>query len=114
MSGDGKIDNQLAEIVGSSGFWGEGSTLEPLTVEGISPRWVLFPKAREEIREIVSLCQKESLSIIPQGNGTKMGMGGVPRRADLVISTRHLNRVVDQDCENLTLTLETGALLSNV
>ena len=114
MSGNGKIDNELTEIVGSSHLLGESCALEPFGVEGLSPKWALFPKTREEVREIVSLCQKESLSVIPRGNGTKMVMGGVPRRADLVISTRHLNRVVDKDCENLTLTLETGALLSNI
>ncbi|HSB04261.1 MAG TPA: FAD-binding oxidoreductase [Thermodesulfobacteriota bacterium] len=114
MSGNGKIENELAEIVGSSGLIGEGSASEPFAVEGLFPKWALFPKTREEVRGIVSLCQKESLSIIPRGNGTKMGMGGVPRRADLLISTGHLNRVVDKDCENLTLTLETGAPLSDV
>ena len=107
------ISSKLTEITGSSNLLGIVSGTGAFEIDGLSPNWVVFPQTREEVREVVGLCQAESVSIIPRGNGTKMGMGNIPRRADLVVSTRHLNRVVDQDCENLTITLESGALLSD-
>ncbi len=114
MEGRERILSKLTEIPVSSNLPGNGSGRETFEIDGLSPQWAYFPKTREEVREVVGLCQAESLSIIPRGNGTKIGMGNVPRRADLVISTRHLNRVVDQECENLTITVESGALLSDI
>ena len=114
MKGREKISGKLIEITGPSTLLDREEGKETYEIDGLAPRWAIFPKTREEVGEVVNLCQAESLSIIPRGNGTKIGMGNVPRRADLVISTRHLNRVVAQDCENLTMTLESGVLLSDV
>ncbi len=114
MKGREEILSKLTEITDSSSLLSNGSGIEAFDMDGLSPKWAIFPKTREEVRKIVGLCQAESLSIIPRGNGTKIGIGNIPRRADLVISTRHLDRVVDQDCENLTITLESGVLLSDI
>jgi glycolate oxidase FAD binding subunit len=114
MKGEERVTDQLRGIVGPANLLGGGDIPGDFRPDGLSPRWAVFPKTREEVQGVVGLCRTESLAIIPRGNGTKAGMGGIPRRADLAICTRHLNRVVDQDCENLTLTLETGATLSDI
>jgi len=117
------IGQKLLQIVGSSKLIGNkidrwkdrgGMDLALLAVDGLSPRWAVFPKKREEIKEIVGLAQARGFSLIPRGNGTKIGMGFIPRSADVVISTRGLDRIIDQDCENLTITLETGVVLSDI
>ncbi len=113
MKVDERITGPLTEMVGSANLLCDGAALN-YGVDGFSPKWAIFPKTREEIRDIVGLCRKESLSIVPGGNGTKMGAGGIPARADLLLSTKRMGRIVDQDRENLTLSVETGALLSDI
>jgi glycolate oxidase FAD binding subunit len=43
-----------------------------------------------------------------------MGMGGIPKKIDIILSTNRLNRIKDSDCENLTLSAESGITLSEV
>jgi glycolate oxidase FAD binding subunit len=43
-----------------------------------------------------------------------MEMGGIPKKMDIVLSTSRLNRITDRDCENLTLSAESGLTLSEV
>ena len=114
MKADEKMSARLTEMVGSENLLCDEAASSSYGGEDFSPRWAVFPGTVEEIGEVVDYCRKESLSIIPAGNGTKMGMGGILKRGDLVLSTKRVNRVVDQDCENLTLTVESGALFSEI
>jgi glycolate oxidase FAD binding subunit len=41
-----------------------------------------------------------------------MEMGGIPKKMDIVLSTNRLNRMTDSDCENLTLSAESGMTLN--
>ncbi len=109
-----EISSKLTGIAGFSNLSHRGSDAEAFAIDGLFPSWAVFPGTREEVQEIVGICGTEARSVIPRGSGTKMGTGQIPRGADLVISTRNLNRIMDQDCENLTVTLEAGARLSDV
>jgi FAD/FMN-containing dehydrogenase len=114
MKGVEDISNRLSGISGFSSLDRHGSDTETFELDGLCPQWAVFPKTREEVQEIVRVCGAEAPSLIPRGSGTKMGTGRIPRRADLVVSTKNLNRVMDQDCENLTVTLEAGARFSDI
>jgi glycolate oxidase FAD binding subunit len=41
-----------------------------------------------------------------------MGMGRIPKKMHIVLSTNRLNRITDSDCENLTLSAESGMTLN--
>jgi glycolate oxidase FAD binding subunit len=43
-----------------------------------------------------------------------MGMGRIPKKMDIVLSTNRINRITDSDCENLTLSAQGGITLSEV
>jgi glycolate oxidase FAD binding subunit len=43
-----------------------------------------------------------------------MNMGGIPKKMDIVLSTSRLNQITDRDCENLTLSAESGLTLGEV
>ena len=43
-----------------------------------------------------------------------MGMGGIPKKMDIVLSTHRLNHITDSDCENLTLSAQSGVTLNEV
>lgn len=111
---DKEFSCRLREILGPARLLEAPEERALYAVDGLIPPWVAFPENREEAGRLVSLAWEESLSIIPRGGGTKMGLGNPPRRADLVIATVHLDRLVDLDGENLTITVEAGARLADL
>jgi glycolate oxidase FAD binding subunit len=52
--------------------------------------------------------------VIPLGGGTRLGLGEPPRAAQLLLSLENLNRVVEYDADNLTLTVEAGVRLAEI
>ena len=77
---------------------------------------VLKPKTTTEVAALVALCNQENVAIIPQGGNTGLCGGATPTGADnnIVISTTRLNQIRDIDLDNSTMTVEAGAILSQV
>ena len=48
------------------------------------------------------------LALIPRGNGTKLSTGNPPRRYDIALSLRELNRVIHYEPADLTISVEAG------
>jgi glycolate oxidase FAD binding subunit len=108
---DHRIRVKLLEIVGNAGVR-EGQALRRHAIDGFLPRLVLFPNTPEEVGKILVLALDEGLTIFPWGGGTQMGLGAPPRQVDLVVCLGRLDRILDQDPENMTVTAEAGVRLS--
>jgi FAD/FMN-containing dehydrogenase len=78
------------------------------TVDGRVPRAVVFPKNTDQVSQAVRFADREHLSVVPWGSGSKMAMGNPPERLDLVVSTARMNHMIDVDTANLTMTVEAG------
>ncbi len=70
-----------------------------------------FPQTIEEISEIMKVASRESLAIAPWGGGTKIGLGREPQKADVVICTRRLNRIIEYEPSDLVGIAECGISL---
>jgi glycolate oxidase FAD binding subunit len=108
------VVSKLREIVGEANVITYGDQLKTYAVDGKVPAIAVSPGTIEEVSKIVACANQECIGVIPRGNGTKMGIGGVPERADLILLTGRLNRIKDCDCENLTLSVESGITLNEV
>ncbi len=104
----------LKEIVGEAHVVQDPDKLKAYTIDGKKPKAIVFPNTIGEVSKIVNYASQEHLAIVPRGNGTKMGMGGIPKKMDIVLSTGRLNRITDSDTENLTLSAECGMTLDEV
>ncbi len=114
MLNKNKIVSQLNEIVGGANLIFDPEKLEIYGVDGRLPQVIVFPGTIEEVSKLVAHANQNNLTIVPMGNGTKMSMGGVPQKVEVVLSTRRLRRITDCDCDNLTLSAESGITLSEV
>ena len=114
MSKTDKLIPKLREIVGESNVIQDPDKLKAYTMDGKKPKVIVSPRTIDEVSKIVAHANQQHLFIIPRGNGTKMGMGGIPKKIDIILSTDRLNRITDSDCENLTLSAEGGITLSEV
>src|SRR5213594_4416531 len=73
-------------------------------VAGVQPKLVIEPGAERELAEILRLSNEAGLAVIPRGNGTKLGWGNPPTRADLILSTTRLNEIIEHAWADLTVT----------
>jgi glycolate oxidase FAD binding subunit len=108
------VVSKLREIVGEANVINNGDQLKAYAVDGKVPAIAVSPGTIEEVSKIVACVSQERIGIIPRGNGTKMGLGGIPEKADLTLLTGRLNRITDCDCDNLTLSVESGITLNEV
>jgi glycolate oxidase FAD binding subunit len=109
-----KLIARLREIVGEAHVIQDPDQLKAYAVDGKKPKVVVTPGTIDEVSRVVAYASQEHCAIVPRGNGSKMKMGGIPKKMDIVLSTSQLNRIRDRDCENLTLSAESGLTLGEV
>jgi glycolate oxidase FAD binding subunit len=105
---------RLREMVGEAYVIQDPDKLKAYAVDGKKPKVVVAPGTIDEVSKVVAYASQEHLAIVPRGNGSKLEMGGIPKKMDVVLSTGRLNRITDRDCENLTLSAESGLTLGEV
>src|SRR4030043_796831 len=114
MSNTNKLVSRLQEISGKANVTGDPDKLKVYTLDGKRPKVIVSPKTVDEVSKIVAYANQEHLALVPMGNGTKTGMGGSPKKMDMVLLTPRLNRITACHINSLTLTAESGITLSQV
>ena len=72
------------------------------------PQAVVRPRDEKETAALLDLCRGERVSVTVRGAGTGLAAGSVPAADGIVLSTELMNRVVDADPANLTITVQAG------
>jgi len=102
------VEQQLAALVGTQ-------NVSPATpadrVCGIQPQFVVAPESDQQLAAVLELANKSGLAVIPRGGGTKLDWGNAPKRADLILSTARLDRILEHVWADLTVTVEAGCTL---
>ena len=105
------LHDELKHIVGESGILPEAQ-LAAYTFDGRIPKAVVLPASVQEMQEVLQFAVKKDLSVMPAGSGTKLGIGNLPEKVDLVLATTCLNSVVEYEPADLTVTVEAGIRLA--
>jgi FAD/FMN-containing dehydrogenase/Fe-S oxidoreductase len=80
------------------------------SVYQILPVGVAIPRNREDVIRIVNLCREHGVSITARGGGTSQAGQAIGAGLQVDFS-KHLNRVLDLDIDNRTVTVEPGIVL---
>ena len=93
-----------------------GAALDPAAyaVSGRSPRLAVRPGSREELAEVLRAANRDRLVMLPWGGGTAAPFDVSPERYDLAIDVTALNKIVEYDPEDLTVTAECGVTLETL
>lgn len=78
------------------------------------PDLVVAPRNTKEIAEIVTVCRDERIPIIPRGSGTNLCAGTVPTEGGIVLLFKHMNKILEIDEENLTVTVQPGVITQDM
>src|SRR5579885_2213429 len=81
-------------------------------VDGVFPRLVVTPTDKEQVAQVVSLASQYSLKVLARGGGTRMNLGGLPERIDVLIETRKLTALLEYEAADLTCHVEAGMTLA--
>ncbi len=104
----------LRDIVGEANIVTDPGKLSSLAVDGVVPGVMVSPATIEETSKVMAAAHDRGISVIPVGGGTKMSLGGIARKADMLLATKRMNRYVDYDIANLTIEVECGATIADV
>jgi glycolate oxidase FAD binding subunit len=77
----------------------------------LNPTPLVEPRTAEELGAALAAANAERAAVIPQGGGTKREWGNPPTRADLVLSTRRLDAVLEHAWADLTVIVEAGCTI---
>jgi glycolate oxidase FAD binding subunit len=75
---------------------------------GVHPRLLLEPASEQQLAASLRLANDANLAVIPRGGGTKLSWGNPPARADLILSTARLNKIIEHAWADLTVSVEAG------
>ncbi|GGA18892.1 FAD-linked oxidase C-terminal domain-containing protein [Psychrobacillus lasiicapitis] len=78
------------------------------------PDLVLSPANMGEIQQIVKTCSEYRIPIISRGSGTNLAAGTVPNAGGVILLFNRMNRVLDFDEENLTITVQPGVVTQHI
>ncbi|MEO8444348.1 MAG: FAD-binding oxidoreductase [Gammaproteobacteria bacterium] len=118
-----EITAEFQSIVGAGGFLDGSADLTGYLTEwrglyrGTTPL-VLLPSSTVQVADILRLCARDRIGVVPQGGNTGLVGGAIPHstpaRPQILVSARRLNRVRAMDAENFSLTAESGCVLAQL
>lgn len=72
------------------------------------------PADEKETAAILRSANEIGQAVLPTGGGTKLDWGNPPRKADVVLSMRRQNRVLEHAWADLTVTVEAGCTIAQL
>ena len=103
----GTLVEKLAAIVGAEHVR-TGVDLSPYVVEGQTPDAAVLPASIDEVRAALGVAVEAGIPVVPWGGGTASAVGTPPVRSGLVVSLARMNRILEHEPGDLTVTVEAG------
>lgn len=78
------------------------------------PDILIFVHSAEEISKVMTYANENKIPVVVRGSGTGLVGGCVPLEGGIVLCTSKMNRILELDENNFTLTVEPGVLLFEI
>jgi len=75
-----------------------------------SPRAIAFPRTTEDVQKIVQFANENQLALVPSGGRTGLSAGAVASNNELVIVMDYMNKVVDFNSIDRSVTVQAGMI----
>jgi len=74
------------------------------------PACVVLPETVEQVAAVLRVASERHVSVVTRGSGTGLAGGSVPCEGAIVLCLVRLNRILEVDTANLTMTVEPGVV----
>jgi FAD/FMN-containing dehydrogenase len=115
------LQKRLAGIVGAAHVLAAPEDTKPYFTDwrkqySAPAECVVRPSTTQEVAQVVALCAREDVAVVPQGGNTGLVGGSVPTgtRREIVLALGRMNRIRALDVLNDTATVEAGCVLAAV
>jgi glycolate oxidase len=81
---------------------------DALTAYRQRPLAVVLPRNTAEVAEVLKLCARLQVKVVPRGAGTSLSGGSLPLADSVVVGMGRFNRILDIDYANRTVTVQPG------
>lgn len=113
--------DRIRKVVGPQGLITDPRDQEGYIVDwrglyrGITPA-VVRPASSAEVAAVIALCSETRTAVVPQGGNTGMCGASVPHTQgrEIVLNLGRMNRVLEVDVLNNTISVEAGCILANI
>ncbi len=78
------------------------------------PEALVEPVSTDEVAGVLRYASQHNLPVTPRGQGTGLVGGAVPLYGGILLSLCRMNRILELDEDNLTLTVEPGVILMDI
>lgn len=110
--------HELVMICGPGNVVIEGPVIEDCSHDEMSlratPDVVVFPSTAQEVSQIMKYASSRRIPVTPRGSGTGLCGGAVPVSGGIVMCLSRMDKILEVDRDNLTMTVESGVLLMTV
>jgi len=117
-----EIVEELRGIVGERYvIAGDPERMEPYAHDEVAgaeyahmPEVVVRPDDAEQIAAILRLANRERVPVTPRAAGSGLSCGAVPVYGGILLSIERMNRILEIDTANMTVTVEPGVVTNDV
>lgn len=90
--------------------------IDPATVviDGFKPDSIVDPDRPEDVAVFLADAAADGLAVAPIGGASSLGLGNLPERLDVGLSTSRLRGIIHYEPTDLTLSVAAGSLLADV
>ena len=78
------------------------------------PGCVVVPESVEHVAAVLRVASERGVAVVTRGSGTGLAGGSVPSPGCIVLCLVRLNRILEVDTANLTMTVEPGVVTQNI
>ena len=75
---------------------------------------VVFPETTQHVSAVMRYASSRVIPVTPRGAGTGLSMGAVPAFGGIVMAFDKMNRIIEVDEDNLTVTAEPGVVTAEI
>jgi len=83
-------------------------------VDGVRAELVVEPASVEEAGQALRAAHRAGKKVVVVGGGSKLGLGNAPERAELILSTARMNRVLEHAAGDLVVKVQAGVRLADL
>jgi len=106
--------HRLDEIVGDANLLTATEAVSRYTVDGQQPLAVACPGSPEEVAALLRTAAEARLSVLLRGGGQHLYLGAPSEPIGLVVSLARLDRIVEYQAGDLTVTAQAGVSLGSL
>ena len=86
--------------------------------QGIDPKsqpsCVIYPHSQAELAAVITTANSHQGRVLTWGSGSKINWGGLAENIDIIVSTEHINQLIEHAVGDLTVTVEAGMKFAQI